>query len=71
MENIVLECIERVEGPSASATDITVAVQAWCAKRGAKVPSQKLIGIALAGLGFKKWKRNGIVHYHDIRLKPA
>jgi hypothetical protein len=71
IENIVLECIERVEGPSESATDISVAVQAWCAKRGAKVPSQKLIGIALAGLGFTKWKRNGFVRYQDIRLKTV
>jgi len=55
IENVVLECIEGVEGPSESATDIAVAAQTWCAKRGAKVPSQMLIGIALAGLGFKKW----------------
>jgi hypothetical protein len=35
------------------------------------VPSQKRIGIALAKLGFKKWKRNGIIRYRDIRLKPG
>jgi hypothetical protein len=71
IENILLECVERVEGPSESATDITVAVQARCAKDGATVPSQKLIGIALVRLGFKKWKRNGIVRYKDIQLKFA
>ena len=60
-----------MEGPSVSATDITVAVQARCAKHGAKVPSQKLIGIALARLGFKKWKRNGIIRYKHIQLKLA
>jgi hypothetical protein len=55
------EHLERMEGASASASEICVALQAWCAKRDFKVPSQKL--------GFEKWKSNGKMHYQHVRLK--
>jgi hypothetical protein len=63
--------LERVEGASASASDICAALQTWCAKNGVKVPSQKRLGLYLAGLGFKRWKRNGKMHYQHVHLKGA
>jgi hypothetical protein len=63
------EHLTRVEGASASASDICAALQAWCTKHGVKVPSQKRLGLYLAGLGFRRWKRNGNVHYQHVRLK--
>jgi hypothetical protein len=61
--------LERIEGASASAGHICAALQAWCAKRNVKVPSQKRLGLYLAGLGFNRWKRNGKMHYQHVRLK--
>jgi hypothetical protein len=63
------EHLERIEGASASASEICAALQAWCAKRDFKVPSQKRLGLYLAGLGFEKWKSNGKMHYQHVRLK--
>jgi hypothetical protein len=63
------EHLERIEGASASASEICAALQAWCAKRAFKVPSQKRLGLYLAGLGFHRWKSNGKMHYQDVRLK--
>jgi hypothetical protein len=63
--------LERIEGASASARDICAALHAWCAKRDVKVPSQKRLGLYLAGLGFNRWKRNGKMHYQHVRLKGA
>jgi hypothetical protein len=63
------EHLERIEGASASASEICAALQAWCAKRNFKVPSQKRLGLYLAGLGFEKWKSNGKMHYQHVRLK--
>jgi hypothetical protein len=63
------EHLERVEGAYASASDICAALQAWCAKRDVKAPSQKRLGLHLAGLGFNRWKRNGKMHYQHVRLK--
>ena len=63
--------LERVEGASAAASDICAALQTWCAKHGVKVPSQKRLGLYLAGLGFKRWKRNGKMHYQHVHLKGA
>jgi len=65
------EHLERIEGASASASEICAALQAWCSKRACKVPSQKRLGLYLAGLGFQKWKSNGKMHYQDVRLKGA
>jgi hypothetical protein len=63
------EHLERIEGASASASEICAALQAWCAKRDFKVPSQKRLGLYLAGLGFEKWKSNGKMHYQHVHLK--
>jgi hypothetical protein len=65
------EHLERIEGASASASDICAALQVWCAKRECNVPSQKRLGLYLARLGFQKWKSNGKMHYQDVRLKGA
>jgi hypothetical protein len=65
------ENLERVEGASASASDICVALQTWCAKHGVKVPSQKRLGLYLAEIGFRRWKRNGKMHYQHVHLKGA
>jgi hypothetical protein len=65
------EHLERVEGASASASDICATLQTWCAKHGVEVPSQKRLGLYLAGLGFKRWKRNGKMHYQHVHLKGA
>jgi hypothetical protein len=65
------EHLERIEGASASAGEICDALQAWCAKRDFKVPSQKRVGLYLAGVGFEKWKRNGKMRYQHVRLKGA
>jgi hypothetical protein len=63
------EHLARVEGASASASDICAALQAWCSKHDLKVPSQKRLGLYLTGLGFRKWKRNGNIHYQHVRLE--
>jgi hypothetical protein len=63
------EHLERIEGASASASEICAALQAWCAKRDFKVPSQKRLGLYLARLGFEKWKSNGKMRYQHVRLK--
>jgi hypothetical protein len=65
------EHLARVEGAWASASDICAALHAWCAKCDVTVPSQKRLGLYLAGLGFKKWKRNGRTHYQHVCLKRA
>jgi len=65
------EHLERIEGASASASEICAALQLWCARRDFKAPSQKRLGLYLARLGFEKWKSNGKMHYQDIRLKGA
>src|SRR5262249_8322893 len=57
------EHLERIEGASVSASDICAALQAWCAKRDCKAPSQKRLGLYLARLGFHKWKSNGKMYY--------
>jgi hypothetical protein len=58
------------DGASASASDICAALQVWCT-HDVEVPSQKRLGLYLAGLGFRKWKRNGKAHYQHVRLKGA
>jgi hypothetical protein len=64
--------LERVEGASASASDICATLQAWCSKHGVEVvPSQKRLGLYLAGLGFRRWKRHGKMHYQHVHLKGA
>ena len=65
------EHLERVEGASTSASDIYAALQAWCSEQGVEVPSQKRLGLYLAGRGLRKWKRTGKTHYEHVRLKGA
>ena len=65
------EYLDRVEGASASARDICASLQAWCSKHDVEVPSQKRLGLYLAGVGFERWKRNGKMHYKHVRLKGA